>query len=57
MDYSTVAQKSRHLAREVSQAFSLAHLPIYKPSILVKWSFPLAGTIKINTDGGSKGNP
>lgn len=47
-------------AKEVAYAMKLEDNMVKKPTkvlLLVGWSFPPQGWVKLNTDGASKGNP
>ncbi|GMP58876.1 hypothetical protein CsSME_00022384 [Camellia sinensis var. sinensis] len=44
-------------ARETQDAFKAILNPHYKDPQLMFWSCPIAGKLKLNTDGSSKGDP
>lgn len=54
---SIVTTQILQQAKQIQEAFSNSLHPIYSKPKLTNWLAPLAGKLKLNTDGCSKGDP
>ncbi|KAM7498823.1 hypothetical protein LguiA_023237 [Lonicera macranthoides] len=53
-----IVKEAMFFAKDIKSSFQqVSSSPNLKEPVLIRWNFPRAGTIKLNTDGSSMGNP